>query len=991
MRRKPAAAVRVAATDADDARDVAIVALLAAADGGDSDKAAELVDAHPDIVSARGLLHARNGLRTALHFAVARSDERLVALLLERGADPNVRDEGDDAMPLHFAAEKEHLPIIRLLIEHGADPIGEGTVHELDVLGWATVFGTARADVVDYLLAHGARHTIYSAVATGDASAIRAIAARTPEVLDHPMDRANVSRRPLHLAVVKKQPGSLATLLELGADVDAVDAAGLTPLDEAAFANEAELTRLLVERGARFSLPAAIAMRRMDDVERLLREDPDSLRPGGRWATLIVRASERAKGPVVEALIRGGAAVDAVDDTGTSIDSTVGYTALHAAAFHGNSAAVAVLMRHGANVRARDGRYCGTPAGWANHANHPELRDFILTGAIDLFDAVAFGLTSRMAEIVAGEPRMLDLRFGELVPGRQYYWPDASFTPLMSAAENGDVDAVRVLLELGADPALRDAAGRDVVEIAPAEQREAIATLVRNATAPVAPSPEAGARAGRAAIFLRGACLDWRTNGSQRDMRTHDAARILRRDPEVARDSIYAAIAAGDVEHVERLLADRPERASEVGGSRRWAPLLYLCGARLPTAAASENALAIARALLDRGADPNSYYFGGQSTIHYSALTVLLGRGEEQASTHPRALALADLLLERGAEPYDTQLLYNVFANHASRNTLSDDDVWILELIHRHSVRRGRDADWRDPSWAMLDVGGYGPGAYFLLTAAVAGNHLGLAQWMLEHGASPDTAPSVPRGAQHSLYEHAHRSGFEQMAELMAEHGATRTTMRREGYDAFADACLRLDRAAAERILSEHPEYLQKPDAMFTAVGRNRTDVVALLLDLGVSPDIGNPAEGERRALHVAAYAGAIDVARLLVDAGADVDFRESSYGAIPLGVAMWAKRPRMVEFLGQLSRDVWELVHSGQVERLREVLGENPLLATIRSSDGDTPLMWLPSDDASAMEIAKLLLAHGADAAARNEQGRTAADVARERGLEDVADLLSG
>ena len=80
--------------------------------------------------------------------------EAMVRLLLDRGADPNVRCEGDSATPLHFAAEKEAVDMIRLLVEHGADPIGEGDYHELEVIGWATCFGKGRKDMIDYLIAH---------------------------------------------------------------------------------------------------------------------------------------------------------------------------------------------------------------------------------------------------------------------------------------------------------------------------------------------------------------------------------------------------------------------------------------------------------------------------------------------------------------------------------------------------------------------------------------------------------------------------------------------------------------------------------------------------------------------------------------------------------------------------------------------------------------------------------------------------------------------
>src|SRR6185503_4227039 len=115
----------------------------------------------------------------------------------DRGADPNVRDEGDNGIPLHFVAEKEHLGVITMLIEHGSDPIGADDGHELEIIGWATVFGKARPDVVEYLLAHGARHNIFSAVAAG---AIADIQAHRADV-DKAMDKTNHRRRPLHLAI----------------------------------------------------------------------------------------------------------------------------------------------------------------------------------------------------------------------------------------------------------------------------------------------------------------------------------------------------------------------------------------------------------------------------------------------------------------------------------------------------------------------------------------------------------------------------------------------------------------------------------------------------------------------------------------------------------------------------------------------------------------------------------------------------------------------
>jgi len=75
--------------------------------------------------------------------------------------------------------------------------------------------------------------------------------------------------------------------------------------------------------------------------------------------------------------------------------------------------------------------------------------------------------------------------------------------------------------------------------------------------------------------------------------------------------------------------------------------------------------------------------------------------------------------------------------------------------------------------------------------------------------------------------------------------------------------------------------------------------------------------------------------------------------------------------------------------DRLREVLCDEPERARVVAG-GHTPLMWLsPHDEARAMEIARLLLAHGADPTLRNNDGMTAPDRAERLAMFDVAEVL--
>ncbi|HUF51251.1 MAG TPA: ankyrin repeat domain-containing protein [Longimicrobiales bacterium] len=973
-------------------RQRAIQELLEACGKGDVARARQLLDEYPDIINERATLPGNTGRRTALHFGVGHAD--MVRLLLARGANPNIRDDGDDAMPLHFAAEAGNMEVVRLLIEHGADAVGAGTMHELNVLGWAVCWDYVHnQEVAQYLLAHGAQHTIHTAVALGDVAQIRAIAARAPAAVDEPMDRTNVRRRPLHLAVVKRRADSLAALLELGVDTEAEDASGLTALDEAAMSDASELVELLLRRGAQVRLPAALMLNRAADVERLLRAQPDALKPGHRWDTLIVRAAAVASGAIIERLIRAGAAVNAAAHPDTAVDHTQGYSPLHAAAFHGNADAVRVLLAHGANPNSYESKWCATAAGWADYAGHEEVRDLILQARIDLFQAVYFDLVDRIPVIARQSPWLLHQRFGDAV-GRELR-PDQNeqpwHTPLVWAVLGNRPGAVRALLEQGATQIVAPD-GRSLLHIAQDTGHTDIVALLRQHQR-VDQTHES-----RVHWFVKHACPDHDIRGGwHHRMARHTAQRLLRDYPDIARDSFCTAVICGDSDAVERALAERPALAGERGGPKDWTPLLYLCFTRLPSvqAAAHDNArsaapgnfagrgdaaVAIARALLDHGADPNAYFMAGDS--RYTPLVGVIGEGEEDRPAHAQRDALVRLLLERGAEPYDAQVLYNI---HFHGRVL-----WYLELIYDHTVSRDRSADWQDPAWHMLDMGGYGTGARYHLEIALRHDDLTLAKWCLDHGASPNSPPPTdPRWEQRSLHEDAVRSGRTDFAELLVQYGAVPAHVERSIEDEFTAACFRLDRARARELINARPELLHAAKPICAAAKQDRADVVAFLLDLGTPIEIED--EHRTRPLHTAAYARALAVTQLLIDRGAAIDPVETRYGNTPLGFAVHDYYEPMIELLGRHSRDMWNLIFTGRVDRVRAVLRETPEVARTVTDDNETFLMWLPDDEAAAVEIVELLLAHGADAAVRTGEGLTAADYASRRGLTRAASLLGG
>lgn len=65
--------------------------------------------------------HAENKQRVApVHAAAAACDRETMRMLLERGADPNARQESDYA-PMHTAGARGDIDMAKLLLEHGAE------------------------------------------------------------------------------------------------------------------------------------------------------------------------------------------------------------------------------------------------------------------------------------------------------------------------------------------------------------------------------------------------------------------------------------------------------------------------------------------------------------------------------------------------------------------------------------------------------------------------------------------------------------------------------------------------------------------------------------------------------------------------------------------------------------------------------------------------------------------------------------------------------
>lgn len=175
------------------------------------------------------------------------------------------------------------------------------------------------------------------------------------------------------------------------------------------------------------------------------------------------------------------------------------------------------------------------------------------------------------------------------------------------------------------------------------------------------------------------------------------------------------------------------------------------------------------------------------------------------------------------------------------------------------------------------------------------------------------------------------------------------------------DAVYRGDDARVAELLAGRPEL-----DVFEAAAVGRTERVAELLD--VNPELaGAWAEDGFTPLHLAAFFRHPETARLLVERGGPVDpvARHEQLRVTPLQSAVAARQVETVALL----------LERGADPNARQEGAFTALHAAASQGDG---------------AIIELLLAHGADVTLAAEDGRTAADFARENGHEPLAGRLA-
>lgn len=266
--------------------------------------------------------------------AVKRGKAQEVKALLDAGADPNAWNSSGET-PLHIAARGDHVDVAQLLIDFGANPkLGKRDDAKAMPLDDAVNFG--KVPMAEFLTRNGGyapgntvngwtllhraaekgNPRLVAALISGGADAnektengstplLVAVSRRQQEVASALLDIPSVAggmnefhsstdskkRNAFQLAVEKGQAAVVAKMLKLGVNVNAADADGVTPLVHAIEQGNLPLVKTLVAHGA----------------------DINTVQGGGRGTALYIACQtpeitdDNTRAQIVDVLMKAGA------------------------------------------------------------------------------------------------------------------------------------------------------------------------------------------------------------------------------------------------------------------------------------------------------------------------------------------------------------------------------------------------------------------------------------------------------------------------------------------------------------------------------------------------------------------------------------------------------------------------------------------------------------------------------------------------------------
>ncbi|KAJ4294216.1 actin- protein 3 [Kalmusia sp. IMI 367209] len=598
-------------------------------------------------------------IQEAFLAAIEHGHEGITMLLLKNGADANGRITAPHSYysyPLHSAAAYGHLPVVKTVIEHGAD---KGRLEERE---WSAL----------HYAAHKGHLEILQALGVDD------------QVIDR---KSNYGDTMLHLAASSGHDNVVRFLVERGADLTATNGGRVTPLHIAMMhvrhPHETTVKLLLsyeIELGIVTdkdeTFKDMIRLGHLELIKILLDHDKARLLgPKGRFLELLEKAMLQDQREIAECLVERGADIAASDEEGWTLlhvaawkgkfsyvnwlitlgadvnhKTNEGESCLHLAVKCNHHPITRLLLQHGIDVSSVDG-FNQSPLFLASAQGHNDDVRLLLekgadqiaclrNGASPLFMAARNG-NLELAKMLLGDGIGLTQAFedGSTLSPRQQASIDAAkddrFTPLLTAACNGHLEVVNLLLKHGASIAAETHAGDTALDLAILKGHLDVVQALLHAGADVSTHEGEGwtplykaALHGQddiAKLLLeKGAEVNVRCEAMKCSCEEDKELEI---DISVRTTPLAAATSNGSVDIVRPLLKNGANPDGETKGCKG-EPQLCI--------AASINSIEIVRLLIEHGVALDLRSINKRTPLHIAATR------EHQA--------VAQLLLQRGAD-----------------------------------------------------------------------------------------------------------------------------------------------------------------------------------------------------------------------------------------------------------------------------------------------------------------------------------------------------
>ena len=377
--------------------------------------------------------------------------------------------------------------------------------------------------------------------------------------------------------------------------------------------------------------------------------------------------------------------------------------------------------------------------------------------------------------------------------------------------------------------------------------------------------------------------------------------------------------------------------------------------------AARANSLDVAKLLIDRGADVNAADSDGETPLHGAARAnsldvakLLIDRGavvnaadsdgETPLSDAARAnsLDVAKLLIDRSADVNTARSdgwtpLHGALSNKDHDMALRNEAHDMAKLL----IERGADVN-ATYSHYLLEGGQETP-----LELAVQHDSLDLAKLLIDRGAEVNATGYNGRTPLYTAVRLYRRNSLD-VAKLLIARGADVNAKDEYGKTPLHFALYEKDHEMAKLLIDRGADVNAKDNAM-----GNLDDVI--------KDAFGGPMYTASTPLHHAAEENYHEMAKLLIDRGADVN-ATNDYIGTPLQVAAWRD-----------SLDVAKLLIESGVD----------VNATLYA----TPLFIAALSD--SLDVAKLLIESDANVNTKSNSGETPLDIATKKGHGEMYAML--